>query len=382
MKNRWFLLACLAVILVSIALSFPLWTPRPSVNVSDRPPESASVPMVIEEAAVTVPADRGSETMLGDLSPLFSGTGSFEEAQKKYPDVHPVVTVFKSFLTDEQLQTFFAIPEVKRVLEILESPEYTAFITTEPATTREWDEFWAKHGIIQDPDRFQKEFREVFPTGEPEDFELEMRQTFADIFRDVDANDMMAIFNKAPQFLSDPRNRAWMNAYFDRKDRDFEAWAANILENLSANLREASSAEDAFLEDAILRQLPSPDRNVDVPSAADTHGASEVPTQQADEKMPVETASATPNSEPDAPDAIDINNLLTDDSLDALFAEDRLETLLKQRLNAKTFSTEDVQRALAVLDRYGPKEGLRRLRETDPEVASQIEGFLRQRQEN
>ena len=37
------------------------------------------------------------------------------------------------------------------------------------------------------------------------------------------------------------------------------------------------------------------------------------------------------------------------------------------------FSSERFERAMSTLDRYGPEEGLRRLRENDPEVAKRIE---------
>ena len=45
-----------------------------------------------------------------------------------------------------------------------------------------------------------------------------------------------------------------------------------------------------------------------------------------------------------------------------------LEASLKEQ-----FSSERFERAMSTLDRYGPEEGLRRLRENDPEVAKQIE---------
>lgn len=344
------------------------------------------MPPVLEESAVTVPtdsSDAGSETSTGIVSPLSSGIVPFDVARKKFPDDHPVVSTFKSLFSDEERQAFFDTPELKHFLEVLESPEYAEFITTRP-TNRETDEFWAKHGFPQDPDRFQKSFRETFPTGEPEDFELEMRQTFAEIFRDADANNMMnEIINKAPQFLSDPRNRAWMDGYFDGENRDFGAWGENILKNLSANLPQQSFREDAILEDTILMESPSQDPTFDILSEADTPWDPEVPTQQDVEKMPVETASAPANSEASTPDVIDFNQLLTDDdSIDTLFAEDGLETLLNQRMNPKELSTEKMQRAMDVLNRYGPKEGLRKLRDSDPEVAKQIEGFIRERKEN
>ena len=45
-----------------------------------------------------------------------------------------------------------------------------------------------------------------------------------------------------------------------------------------------------------------------------------------------------------------------------------LESSLKEQ-----FSSERFERAMFTLERYGPEEGLRRLRESDPEVAKQVE---------
>ena len=49
-----------------------------------------------------------------------------------------------------------------------------------------------------------------------------------------------------------------------------------------------------------------------------------------------------------------------------------LETTLKAQ-----FSSERFERAMDTLERYGSEEGLRRLRETDPEVAKQVENSQR-----
>lgn len=53
-----------------------------------------------------------------------------------------------------------------------------------------------------------------------------------------------------------------------------------------------------------------------------------------------------------------------------------LETALR-----KQFSAERFHRALQTLNRYGPEEGLRRLKDTDPEVAKQVERLLPKTQE-
>ena len=53
-----------------------------------------------------------------------------------------------------------------------------------------------------------------------------------------------------------------------------------------------------------------------------------------------------------------------------------LETSLREQ-----FSPERFERAMSTLERYGPEEGLRRLRENDPEIAKWIEQH-RKREEN
>jgi hypothetical protein len=52
----------------------------------------------------------------------------------------------------------------------------------------------------------------------------------------------------------------------------------------------------------------------------------------------------------------------------ALPTDAEFETTLKER-----FSSERFERAMSTLERYGPEEGLRRLKENDPEIAEQVE---------
>ena len=58
-------------------------------------------------------------------------------------------------------------------------------------------------------------------------------------------------------------------------------------------------------------------------------------------------------------------------------SEENLDTVLRQQ-----FSPERFSRAMNTLNQYGPEEGLRRLKHSDPEVAKRIERLLPKRQEN
>ncbi len=63
--------------------------------------------------------------------------------------------------------------------------------------------------------------------------------------------------------------------------------------------------------------------------------------------------------------------------LPELPSEERLKTALSEQ-----FSVERFDRAIQTLKHYGPKEGLRRLKVSDPEAAKRIESVLLSPQEN
>ena len=56
-----------------------------------------------------------------------------------------------------------------------------------------------------------------------------------------------------------------------------------------------------------------------------------------------------------------------------LLTEEKVESAFRQQFKTKRLSPERFNRALDILDRHGPEKGLRRLREVDPEAATQIE---------
>ncbi len=43
----------------------------------------------------------------------------------------------------------------------------------------------------------------------------------------------------------------------------------------------------------------------------------------------------------------------------------------------KQFTSERLTHALEILERYGPEDGIYHLKETDPEIAQQVENFLK-----
>ena len=75
-----------------------------------------------------------------------------------------------------------------------------------------------------------------------------------------------------------------------------------------------------------------------------------------EKSFPAQPPAIPANKSPDTPSKVQSN----------------LETTLKSQ-----FSSERFERAMDTLERSGPEEGLQRLRETDPEVAKQVENSRR-----
>ena len=377
---RWYHLVGLTVLIGFVGISLSWWLPGnsrdpipPQIHTTQEGQETQEVAPLTPEDTVGADTPEGTPTGgLADVSPLFEGSISFEEAQKRYPDAHPVVAMFKSSFTEEQYRALSADPEMKRFLELTETAEFAAFLDTNP-TRREKDEFGAKHGFISDPDRYQKAFRKEFPTGTPEDFEQEMRQNFAELFRDADMenNPIGEIMTRAPQFLSDPRNAAWVKGYFDRDDGLGE-WAENIVTNLDANLRDASDPEN-LLPDVPTETLEtgadtSNPETVDMEMEAD-------PIDAFLEEQATDDTPEPPGNQPPSP--IDVSQLLTDGTP---LTDENMENLLREKITPQQVSPEKFNRALETLNRYGPKEGLQRLKNTDPQTAEYFQRLIEQKE--
>lgn len=87
------------------------------------------------------------------------------------------IAFVKSRLTEEQL----AAPGTKKLFKILESEEFLKFMETRPTLEEEFH-FLADRGVDVPRNINMKMFRESFPTGEPADYEPEMREKLTQMF--------------------------------------------------------------------------------------------------------------------------------------------------------------------------------------------------------
>ena len=292
-----------------------------------------------------------------------------------------------SMYSEEQL----ANPEAQRMFAVMDSPKYHDFLekhlaTGSPPNYREWNDFWESQGVSVKRE-YSEMFRHYFSTGEPEDYDKRMRLKIAEMFfatEPVDLTDPEAAARQRREVIrqlikNGGADVAWYLGrfgdewdgpiLFDQENTRRNAateWVRDVQQNAASIVAAAETAGGDALEsqgDASswdmlsVGESPSvPDRETSVPTPLDTSERTpltdtEIMTEI--EKSLAPQASDIPqNQRPDIPGEIPSN----------------IETTLKAQ-----FSSERLERAMATLNQYGQEEGLRRLRENDPEVANQIE---------
>lgn len=279
---------------------------------------------------------------------------------------------FKAFFSEEQL----ADPLAKRMFEILESPAGQEFLKSNPNGLADAFAFFESQGIKMNHNFFTEKYRKVFPTGEPEEFEDEMRQRFTEMVGSGEPDPRnQEEFNRftdaLTEFLEDKRNYAWVAGRFQGNNKAFGQWALQILRNPVSSPIE-QTPETVVGENTF--ELPT-DVGAIPPDAQDLA------------RPPIDAATLSPElpaSERTLPTTeTEISELLTEpqikidgeEVIPELPTEAELEASLREQFNPERY-----QKAISTLNRYGPEEGLRRLKSDDPEIAKRIEPLLKRKE--
>lgn len=160
----------------------------------------------------------------------------------------------------------------------------------------------------------------------------------------------------------------WLNARFKGDQAAMgEFWRKIMAEHELPNFGSSSGPPTDFeFRNGFLSDSPPDEPTEQLPFVEPEPPLSDpIPTSTRKEPPIPDTeksSAAAPTVEPE--------KILTELSLEppALPTEEELETALRER-----FSPERFERAMTTLERYGPEEGLRRLRDVDPEIAKQME---------
>ncbi len=117
-------------------------------------------------------------------------------------------------------------PVQQKILEAMDSPEYIEHLKESRKTGLDygkWFDFFESKGISLDRTIWDQVFRKYFPTGEPEDYEPEMRLKIAKLFLSaerVNLEDPIAAADQRGKVFSEfglknDRNYAWFLGQFD-----------------------------------------------------------------------------------------------------------------------------------------------------------------------
>ena len=284
---------------------------------------------------------------------------------------------FKFILSEEQL----AKPHFQKMFEVMDSPEY-AELSSFPSM-HEWKDLLESKGFP-----VTRGYPGLFTNHPPfmslEDYEPIVRHGLAELFLAADPVDMtdpeaavahrLEIFSKLNNVVAE--GQAWFMERFGddwveiirpregMENNPAVIWVADIQQNAASIVAAAEQTRG----DALEASAPSWDMSDVVESPSASHSETEVPTTP-------DTSGSVPMTDAEIEAAIEKS--LTPQLPDTPTAKSpdtpgNLQSNLENTLKSR-FSSERFERAMSTLEQYGPEEGLRRLRENDPEVAKQIE---------
>jgi len=267
-------------------------------------------------------------------------------------------------------------PYWEKKLAIMDTPAYAAFAASKNTSLYAYLDFFKSQGL-ETTDKnvivklFERKFQEHFPGETPETFEPKARQELVNrlIASDTD-NDLRVIVD----FTREEGYTAWGSLYFDSDSGKYADWAFDIFENY----------EPPAADPPVLVETTAPVSDIQLPS-----------TSTEDPLL-----DDTPTPSPAAPEVLSTKPLVLEDSdiqieSDADFETEFLKFLERtlpeqpeqssvsdfEKQFRDTFTPERFNTAIQTLNRYGPEEGLRRLKASDPEVATHVEHLIEKNKE-
>lgn len=239
-----------------------------------------------------------------------------------------------------------------------------------------WWSFLESQGIKHSGREVQEAFfREHFPTGEYADYEPMMRKRLAELFFQANLPqepsaissvrlDTIAVLSQFRE--EDPANSVWMRGYFNGYDGDI-AWANDIRNNAVSIIAESIAADSDTVPPSTDPAGMSSTTDVTAEPVDRLSSRDEVPLLFEDLEQVPQTVEA-------------LEKQLTEQFPSAgsqLPTEADFQKGLRER-----FSSQRFNRAMSTLRQYGPEEGLRRLKESDPEISTQVERLFQLNKES
>ena len=299
-----------------------------------------------------------------------------------------VVQIAKSNYISTLREEELARHDTQKWINVYDSPEYLELVKEEiESGSYSRRKFWnmlESQGIPVDWGVYTQLFRKVFPTGEPEDYEPEMCLELAKLFlaaEPVDPADSRAVLRQGlavySKFIKEgDKTFPWLAGRFDI---DFDGAIMGNTENNPAFewVKDVQRNAASIVAAAEAAEAPGIDTDPST-SSWDMSSVMETPsTSDSETEMPT-----TPDSSASA--------LMTDTEIDAAMSSQPRDIPTPQRPDSPSdmeaslkaqFPSERFERAMDTLEQYGSEEGVRHLRENDPDIAKWIEQH-RNREEN
>ena len=279
------------------------------------------------------------------------GDTSEEDPSKAYSDLHNE-------------------PVIQKMMEVEKSNSFQEQLKKQnPQTPKEYAALLEAHGVtgLSDVDieklladsynAAAQKYQAENPGKAPEEKDEVMAKRFGEVLKEYG---LVAGMN---EIVTDLENVIWINARFKGDEAAFNEWWADVVTVYESN---DSASADSELPQGEFFDIPSDETTLDIPFAENEN----VLLDRASTAFGEDSAIPDTDNRGVTPPAVEPEKVVTEVSPQppALPTEAEFEASLKER-----FSQDRFDRAMDTLDRYGPEEGLRRLREDDPEVARQVE---------
>ena len=267
-------------------------------------------------------------------------------------------------------------PKIQRYLAFLESKEGRAFIDSFPSV-EEFIAIQKRFGFFQesplDAAVIDGKYREHFPTGSVDENEPIIRDLIAEAILDAELHkdeipDRHRTRDVRHYLLSDDKLMSWLFTKVGTAPLQASRWLRPVVEEIRLAEREkfltaGETAEPLQLTDTVESFQPlEPQQEEKVLPSGDPLSPSKL-----ERAIGSDVELEGKLAEQLAPDALKLLELPI---------EENSETTLRDR-----FSPERFNNAMQTLSRHGPEEGLRKLKETDPELAQQVERLMKRKQE-
>ena len=292
------------------------------------------------------------------------------------PRMQQTIDMMNRMLSPEQRKD----PTAQKMMEIMASESFQQQLEQQnPETPQEILQLFAQHGLTEAKEidfdkilaegqqRFEKAYKARNPGKDPAKEDDAMADRFAESMK------LHGPIGGMAQFMRDTENVEWINFRFKDDPKAYNAWKNQVRRRFEMGIDRVNSESEGRVSQALastgVESTPPLQQEIPISESAaqDTSVELEAPiipdtADRAKTPLVVEPEKVVTQVSPSAP---------------VLPTDEEIETTLKER-----FSSERFDRAMDTLERYGEEEGLRRLRESDPEIAKQIESSRRDNREH